>query len=97
MNAIGRLHMQLRYPWLISFVSKNQQSIIHDFTKLKGSPVKRLDKDEVNGIERLYMQLNYSWLNSFVRKNVRQVQWTRIILTEILMACLLRFLTTLNW
>ena len=36
--------------------------------KLKGSLIKRLDKDEMNGIERLHMQLTYSWLNSFVSK-----------------------------
>ena len=36
--------------------------------KLKGSLIKRLDKDEMNGIERLHMRLSNSWLNSFVRK-----------------------------
>ena len=36
--------------------------------KLIGSPLKRLDKDEMKGIERLQIQLSYSWLNSFVRK-----------------------------
>ena len=36
--------------------------------KLKGSLIKRLNKDKMNGIERLHMQLGYSWLNSFVRK-----------------------------
>ena len=34
--------------------------------KLKGSLIKGLDKDEVNGIERLHIQLSYSRLNSFV-------------------------------
>ena len=37
--------------------------------KLKGSLIKRLYKDEMNGIEKLHMQLSYSWLNSFVGKN----------------------------
>ena len=32
-NGIGRLYMQLRYPWLNSFLSKNQQSTIHQLTK----------------------------------------------------------------
>ena len=36
--------------------------------KLKGSLLKRLSKDEMNGIEGLHMQLSYSWLNSFVTK-----------------------------
>ena len=36
--------------------------------KLIRSPLKRLNKDEMNGIERLHIQLNYSWLDSFVGK-----------------------------
>ena len=36
--------------------------------KLIGTPLKRLNKDEMNGIERLHIQLNYSWFNSFVGK-----------------------------
>ena len=36
--------------------------------KLIGSPLKRFDKDEMNGMERLHIQLSYSSLNSFVRK-----------------------------
>ena len=34
-NGIGRLYMQLRYLWLNSFVSKNQYSTIHEFTKIE--------------------------------------------------------------
>ena len=49
MNSIGRLLMQLRYPWLNSFVSKSMNS-----PKVKGSLIKRLDKDEMNGIKRLH-------------------------------------------
>ena len=65
--------MQLRYMWLNSFVSKNLQwSTIHEFTKMIGSPLKRLDKDEMNGIQRLHIELSYSWLNSFVKK-IRKV------------------------
>ena len=41
--------------------------------KVKGSLIKRLDKDEMNGIEWLHMQLSHSWLNNFVRK-IRKVQ-----------------------
>ena len=44
------------------------------------SPLKRLNKDEMNGIERLHIQLSYSWLNSFAGKKIRKVQWTRTIL-----------------
>ena len=42
--------------------------------KLLGSPLKRLNKDEMNGIERLalHMQLRYLWLNSFVGKKSGQ-------------------------
>ena len=59
-NRVGWLYMQLGYPWLISFVSTNQWSTIHEFTKkLKGSRIKLLDKDEINVIERLHMQLRY--------------------------------------
>ena len=46
--------------------------------KLIGSPLKRLNRDEMNGIERLHIQLSYSWLNSFVGK--RNHEWTRTIL-----------------
>ena len=45
--------------------------------KLKGSLIKRLDIDEVNGTERLHMQLSYS---QFCQKIIRKVQWTRMIL-----------------
>ena len=37
--------------------------------KLIGSPLKRLNKDKMNGIGRLHMQLRYSLLNNFVGKN----------------------------
>ena len=61
--------MQLHYTWLNSFVSKNLQwSTIHEFTKLIGLPLKRLNKDEMNGTEKLHIQLSYSWLDSFVGK-----------------------------
>ena len=46
--------------------------------KLIGSPLKWLNKDEIDGIERLLIQLSYSWLNSLLEK-VRKVQWTRTI------------------
>ena len=36
--------------------------------KQKGSPLKRLNKDEMNGVERLHIQLSYRWLNSVVGK-----------------------------
>ena len=36
--------------------------------ELKGSLIKRINKDEMNEIEGLHMRLSYSWLNSFVRK-----------------------------
>ena len=36
--------------------------------KLIGSPLKRVNKDKMNGIERLHIQLSYSWLNSFFGK-----------------------------
>ena len=48
--------------------------------KLIGSPLQRLNKDEMNGIERLHIQLGFSLLNSFVGKKIRKVQWTRTIL-----------------
>ena len=44
-------------------------------SKLKGSLVKRLDKDGINGIERLHMESNHSWLNSFVKEKIRIMQW----------------------
>ena len=46
--------------------------------KLKGSLIKRLDKDEMNSVKRLHMQLSYLWLNSSVR--TKSGKWTRMIL-----------------
>ena len=40
--------------------------------KLTDWPLKRVNKDEMNGIERLHIQLSYSWLNSFVGKKSRK-------------------------
>ena len=37
--------------------------------KLIGSPLKRLNKEQMNGIERLHKQLSYFRLNSFIGKN----------------------------
>ena len=62
--------------------------------KLKGSLIKRLDKDYMNGIERLHMQLSYSWLNSFVRKNQESTLDENDF--EISISRLLHFVRTLN-
>ena len=62
--------------------------------KLKGSLIKRLDKDEMNGTEKLYMQLSYSWLNSFVRKNHKSTMDENDF--EIPIARLLHFVRKLN-
>ena len=50
--------------------------------KLKGSLIRRLDKNEMNGIERLHMQLTIKLfvVEQFCWKNIRKVQWTRMIL-----------------
>ena len=84
MNGIGRLYIQLRYPWLNSFLSKNMWNTVHEFTKLERlTDIKknRLDKDEMNGIERPHMQLSYSWLHSlFFLEKISKVQWMRTML-----------------
>ena len=48
--------------------------------RLKGSLVKQLDKDEMNGIERLHKQLSYSWLNSYIREKSAKYNRQEIIL-----------------
>ena len=63
--------------------------------KLIGSPLKRLNKDEMNGIERLHMELCYSWSNSFVEKN--QESTTDENDFEIPIACFLHLVKTLDW
>ena len=62
--------------------------------KLIGSPLKRLNKDEMNGIERLHMQLSYSWLNSFVGKNQESTMGGNDF--QIPIARFLHFVKTLN-
>ena len=63
--------------------------------KLIGSPLKRLNKDEMNGIERLRIRLSYSWLTSFVGKN--QESTTDENHFQIPIARFLHFVKTLNW
>ena len=62
--------------------------------KLISSPLKWLNKDEMNGIERLHMQLRYSWLNSFVGKNQESTMDENDF--EIPIARFLHFLKTKN-
>ena len=63
--------------------------------KLIDSPLKWLNKDEINGIERLHIQLSYSQLNSFVGKN--QESTTDENDFEIPIAHFLHFVKTSNW
>ena len=63
--------------------------------KQKASPLKRLNKDEMNGIERLHIQLNYSWLNSFVGKKNHESTMDENDF-EIPIAHVLHFVKTLN-
>ena len=62
--------------------------------KLIGSPLKRLNKDEMNGTERLHIQLSYLWLNSFVGKNHESTIDENDF--EIPIARFLHFVKTLN-
>ena len=88
--------MQLSYTWLNSFVGKNLQwGTIHEFSKTEGSPLKQLNKDEMNGIERLHIQLSYSWLNSSVGKKSRKYNGRERF--EIPIAHFLHFVKMLNW
>ena len=63
--------------------------------KLIGSPLKRLNNDEINGIKRLHIQLSYSWLNSFVGKNQESTMDENDF--EIPIARFLHLVKTLNW
>ena len=62
--------------------------------KLIGSPLRRVNEDEINGIERLHIQLSYSWLNSFVGKIQESAMDENDF--EIPIACFLHFVEALN-
>ena len=75
MNGIERLYIQLRYPWLNSFVSTISREQSMNSPKWTGLLFKQVDKDKLNVIGMPFMQLRYMWLNSFVSKSL---QWSKI-------------------